>query len=1010
MVDADSITRLNAALEGRYRIERELGAGGMATVYLAEDLRHGRQVALKVLRPELATALGPERFLREIETVARLTHPHVLPLFDSGEADGLLFYVMPCVEGETLKARLEREGALPIDDALRIARECAEALEHAHAQGIIHRDLKPANILFSGGHAVVADFGIARAVEGAADEQALTRTGMSVGSVGYMSPEQATGERTVDERTDVYALGCVLYEMLTGERAFGGRTAQAVMAKQIAGEVPSVRALRPTVPEGLAEAIDEALRPHPAERYRSMGAFRRAFSSSGDPERDSAARTVTRKDILHRPAAVGIGVALVTLLVLAIWTGSIREDASPVSSGPDTPVSEDRVAVFPFQIQGNEDLDYLSQGLMELVSESVDGLGQLRRADPFALLRRLPGEGVVLGPENAEAVAQGLGAGRYVLGRMAALGPTVVQISASLYSLEGRADPIAEASIRGELERIPELVPELVSDLVGDVALDARGRPVRVVALGSDNFEAVKSYVRGLALWRAGHADSAALEFEAAVQVDSGFAPAWLRLTHARGLYAPGDPLEALDRAFAHRERLSPQDEMFAEVLDASWHVESEEAEELALRLVGSYPEMAEGWAWLAGARLWLAWQRDTPYWTSREPLSRALELDPSDPQAHVWAMVLALKERRFSHADSLYRSAWVESGLSRSVLGAAARATLTAELGTLEDRLRFVDGLDSFTEWDVLLMGTAPANYTDDLPMARAVWRKVASSESHSETGRGRARNHLAYLEIGGGRWDDAEAEFRAAAELTPDLTRIMRTWAAAIPAFDRRTSELASLRTSLDAWDAPTPGSSQARDPGLYLPDELRPWVRTYLRGLLSARLGARREAEDAALALEQAQAPPDTLGIRTDLAREIRALVSIEAGRPEEALQLLEDSRLSVDIVPSQFFTLFYTRPLGRLLRAQLLQQLGRDKEALEEALAWYANFAVAWGTEYVFNAPRYLGMAEIYERWGDNEKATEYYRRFLTWWEDADPEYQPLVQDVRERVERLTSVRN
>jgi tetratricopeptide (TPR) repeat protein len=371
---------------------------------------------------------------------------------------------------------------------------------------------------------------------------------------------------------------------------------------------------------------------------------------------------------------------------------------------------------------------------------------------------------------------------------------------------------------------------------------------------------------------------------------------------------------------------------------------------------------MAEGWTWLGGARLWYAWQRDTPYWTAREPLTRALELDPSDPQAHVWAMVLALKERRFSHADSLYRSAWLESGLSTNVLGPAARATLTAALGTSEDRLRFVDGLDSFAEGSVLLMGTAPANYTDDLPMARAIWRKVASSESHSETGRGQARNHLAYLDIGGGRWDDAETEFRAAAELTPDLTRIMRTWAAAIPALDRPTNELVSRRASLDAWDAPDLGSSQARGPGLYLPDELRPWVRTYLHGLLSARLGARREAEDAALALEQAQAPPDTLGIRTDLAREIRALVSIDAGRPEEALQLLEDSRLSVDILPRQFFALFYTRPLGRLLRAQLLQQLGRD----EEALAWYANFAVAWGTEYVFNAPRYLGMAEVYER--------------------------------------------
>lgn len=270
----DPRSRLASHLSDRFTIGRELGAGGMATVYLAEDVRHGRQVALKVLRPELAGAIGAERFLREIETVARLTHPHILPMHDSGEAGGLLYYVMPYVEGETLEGRLAREGELSVAEALRIAAECAEALEHAHAQGVIHRDLKPANILFSGGHAVVADFGIARVLEDTADEHALTNTGVSIGTVGYMSPEQATGERTVDERTDVYALGCVLYEMLTAEPAFSGRTAQAVMAKQLMGEVPSVRMLRPGVPEELDEVVGRALQPRPADRFESVGELR----------------------------------------------------------------------------------------------------------------------------------------------------------------------------------------------------------------------------------------------------------------------------------------------------------------------------------------------------------------------------------------------------------------------------------------------------------------------------------------------------------------------------------------------------------------------------------------------------------------------------------------------------------------------------------------------------------------------------------------------------------------
>jgi len=211
----DALGRLTAALAGRYRIESELGAGGMATVYLAQDLKHRRQVAIKVLKPELASVLGPERFLREIEIAAQLTHPHILPLYDSGEAEGLLYYVMPYVEGESLRDRITREKQLPLDDALQVARETADALSYAHSHGVIHRDIKPENILLESGHAVVADFGIARAISAAGGER-LTETGLAVGTPAYMSPEQAAGEKNLDGRSDLYALGCVLYEMLAG--------------------------------------------------------------------------------------------------------------------------------------------------------------------------------------------------------------------------------------------------------------------------------------------------------------------------------------------------------------------------------------------------------------------------------------------------------------------------------------------------------------------------------------------------------------------------------------------------------------------------------------------------------------------------------------------------------------------------------------------------------------------------------------------------------------------------
>ena len=217
--------RLTTALTDRYRIERELGAGGMATVYLAQDVRHHRKVALKVLRPELAAILGAERFLAEIKTTANLQHPHILSLFDSGEADGLVYYVMPFVEGESLRDRITREQELPVEDAVRIAREVADALEYAHQHGIIHRDIKPENILLHGGHAQVADFGIALAASRSEGSTRMTETGMSLGTPHYMAPEQAMGEREITAKADIYALGCVLYEMLTAEPPFTGATA-----------------------------------------------------------------------------------------------------------------------------------------------------------------------------------------------------------------------------------------------------------------------------------------------------------------------------------------------------------------------------------------------------------------------------------------------------------------------------------------------------------------------------------------------------------------------------------------------------------------------------------------------------------------------------------------------------------------------------------------------------------------------------------------------------------------
>ncbi len=334
--------RLARALSARYLLERELGQGGMATIYLALDHRHERHVAVKVLRPELAAILGAKRFLAEIKTTASLQHPHILPLHDSGEADGFLYYVMPFVEGESLRARLLREKQLPVSDAVRIATEVAAALDYAHRHGVIHRDIKPDNILLHDGQALVADFGIALAVSRAGDSR-MTETGLSLGTPQYMSPEQAMGDRDITARSDVYALGAVLYEMLTGEPPFTGPTAQAVVARTLKDPPPPIRSLRPTIPAAVESAVFTALQKLPADRYASAAEFGRALAVERDaqvPEPVPAGRRVP--NWLARPAVGWLfGIVSLAFAGLLAWRGEAERGAGQrvVRFGVDLPGS-----------------------------------------------------------------------------------------------------------------------------------------------------------------------------------------------------------------------------------------------------------------------------------------------------------------------------------------------------------------------------------------------------------------------------------------------------------------------------------------------------------------------------------------------------------------------------------------------------------------------------------------------------------------------------------------------
>ena len=324
----NTVARLNSALEGRYHLERKLGEGGMAAVYLADDLRHERKVAVKVLKPELAAVVGAERFLAEIKTTANLQHPHILPLFDSGEADGNLFYVMPYLEGETLRDRLERERQLPVSDAVRIAENMAEALSYAHQRGVVHRDIKPANVLMQAGRPVIADFGIALAVNRGSGAR-LTETGLSLGTPHYMSPEQATGDQRVGPATDVYALGCVLYEMLVGSPPYTGGTAQAVLGQILTGDAKPVTEHRATVPPNVAAAVRCALEKVPADRFASGDDFAQALRNPSFRYGTESQGALGGSP--WNPLTLGMASALILLLV---YVGVFARSAD----GPDSRV------------------------------------------------------------------------------------------------------------------------------------------------------------------------------------------------------------------------------------------------------------------------------------------------------------------------------------------------------------------------------------------------------------------------------------------------------------------------------------------------------------------------------------------------------------------------------------------------------------------------------------------------------------------------------------------------
>jgi serine/threonine-protein kinase len=969
---SDTIQRLIVALGERYALEREIGAGGMATVYLARDLRHGRNVAIKVVRPELSGSGGIARFLREIELAARLQHPHILPVFDSGtldDGDGgqTPYFVMPFVEGETLRARLGREKQLPVDDAISLAAEVADALAYAHANGVVHRDVKPENILMSGGHGVVADFGVAKAIESGVSPSGevtagLTQVGLAIGTPNYMAPEQATGRDVVDARADQYSLGCVLYEMLAGTPPFAGGAAQSVIARNMTAPRPHVGKVRHDVADALEDVVIRAMAIEPADRFPDMSALAvalRQARTTGRPRRKTA--------VVLAAAAIAAGAAgAVAWLATRPSTIAVTEEA-------------ETIAVLPFNASG-PGVEVLGEGMVDLLATNLQGVGGINAVDPRLVLKRWADrdEGEQGSVEQGLNLGRELGAGSVVMGSAVSTGGRV-RLAADLYSVAG-GERLGRAQVDGPADSILPLVDRLSVALLRDVWRSREPLPsLDIASLTTDSIAARRAYLQGERYYRRFALDSAQVAYTRAVEVDSTFALAHLRRALVYGWtggYGSPASHQAAEAGFRFAGRLPPRSRRLLEGYRAF-----EQGSPLAIdsmrAYVTEYPEDPEGWYTYGEALYHLREIVPKSPDTIIAAFDKVIAGDSSLTPALVHPLELTLMYRdsaRFEHYQRLFERT------APAQRAAASRVAARIAWGPQPSDSALRSAMATLPHAVFLAVGSLyrDETATSDTILARV--ERVRGVLPINSPARRFSPITRGFALVGFGRLREATAMVDTVAAVSHGAAVAMLGWPIVLGLVP--SSSGGSRLDSLLALDRNGP---EGRRPEAY---------RNAMRAIVQGQ-------PDSALriATEGMELPAET----PDSARD-RGLLEATGGWARLAKG---DTAAGIAALRSGLAKAGgpNTAETTAFLRFQLALALAADSDTREEGID---RLRYSFDNSALYLVPlSSLALGRTYEAAGKRDSAAIAYGRFLRLWDKADPEVQGRVGEAREALQRLTA---